>query len=451
MNDWQLAQLPNPLRPGSPGDRATRRQGDKVIKSITLSPCRPVTLSGKHGRTKLHTLFLLLVLALLLGGCARLRRAPAGVALDLTAFLPSEWKAIGDLQTINIDGDTASEYLLLFTYDPVPGVTDGPVGAIILDPQMEAVLTEADISILARPSGFPNPHAVLPSYWLGAGQGFIAPPDQAGNVTVHQVAFVTSNDGTQAPLVDTLVIRGGGSYLTFVWWKNVIEGYGVYQLYAPGGFEGVDWAAWQDAPQRLDRLVGVQPLNNRSLFCRKTQYDRVEVGAPVNNATTERAPYRQPISYQARDLGLSFCYGAPAHPFYPEGVVMAYLTDANRRAGLVFPANDSTALAQLTAIFDPATVVRVDDARGYQAIPISVYDRVSRSTALTTTACAQVQIQPSAGGAPEERWLLFTLRHQPPRLEPSSPDQLLVERIEVEPAPPNGVTLHCKDLVRELP
>lgn len=421
-----------------PVDQLTRRWGDKISP---LSPQRSVCLA-------LPQLIILVTIMLLLSSCARLRRAPAGVALDLTAFLPPEWQAVGALQEINIDGDTAVEYLLLYTYDSVPGGTAGPVGALILDPQTEAVMADANRSILVRPTGFPNPYAVLPSYWKGAGQGFIAPPDQAGNINVQQVPYVTSGDPTQAPLADTLVIRGGPSYLTFVWWKNAIDGYGVTQLYAPGGFEGVDWNAWQQAPQRLDTVIGVQPLNNRSLFCRKTSYTRLEL-APESRSP---ADYRPLIQYQANDQGLSFCFGAPTHPFYPEGVVLAYLQDTSKRLNLLTPAlqNDADGQARLNAVLDQVTLLRVDEVSSYQDIPVSLYDAANPQAALTTTACAQVLVQPSPEGAsPEQRWLLFTLQHQPPQLDPATSDLLRVAGISVLPAPVSGATLSCAELLGE--
>ena len=110
--------------------------------------------------------------------------------------------------------------------------------------------------VALQPFGYYKPYRLLPSYWAytfggGMGQGFVAPPGQGASV----VPVVVTADGGNGPPVE-LVLRGGTTHLTFVWWKNQAEGYGVTQLYAPGGFEGINWDNWARPPSRSWRSPG---------------------------------------------------------------------------------------------------------------------------------------------------------------------------------------------------
>ncbi len=53
-----------------------------------------------------------------------------------------------------------------------------------------------------------------------------------------------------------LLIRGGDTHLTFVWWRDAMYGYGVTQLAAEGGFRGVDWEAWSRSRRLSPRSPG---------------------------------------------------------------------------------------------------------------------------------------------------------------------------------------------------
>jgi hypothetical protein len=369
----------------------------------------------------------------------RTRRTQPAVTLDLATFLPQGWKPLGELQPININGDNTTEYLLTFTYDPVANSTDGPIGALIYNPETEAVVADPNTVALVRPAGFLNLHAILPSYWDGKGQGFVGAPGQT--VTAYQVAYRQPLTDTQTVLPDTLVLLGGNSYLTFVWWKNPVDGYGVSQLYAPGGFEGVDWVAWQKKPTALTSLVGRVPLNNRSLFCRKTRYDLLTTPADPN-PPADNLPG---IGFQPTDLGLAFCFGIPEHPFYSEGVVLAYLLDASRRTTWLDPALQETpaAFAPLADLLANNQVVRVDDVQSYPTMGPKKLE--SSPEPLYTTVCAAVQVSTDQEKAQtEQRLFLFRLEHTPPALNPARPDRLFIHNIQALDAPA-GVQQRCQD------
>ena len=255
------------------------------------------------------------------------------------------------------------------------------------------------------------------------------------------------------------------NYLTFVWWQNPDVGYGITQLYAPGGFESApqqpfNWAGWEDAPQPIKEIIAVQPLHDRNLLCRRIRHQLVAPSA------AELAQADQPINvitYLAQDLGLQFCNGIPAAPFYPEGVLLAYLlTGRSDLLDLAGPAAQTPeAFAQL---IDRDALIRVEDLAAYRTLtPNPTLGGAGR----ITTACAEITMRIANGeslvsretitnslpasadtstGASspvERRWLLFTLRHQPPQLNPPTADQLLITNVNALAAPQDGVALNC--------
>ncbi len=312
--------------------------------------------------------FLPLVLTLLLAGC--LRRGDDNMTFGLEEFLPADWTPVGDVIEVDIDGDEDVERLLFYHYDR-SSESAGPVGALIFDlRQGETTVTSEGEPLARQSSSSLVRHQILPSYWQGAGQGFIAAPDQAGNIPVYTVTYPGADIAGVGSARKELVVLGGNSYLTFIWWRGRMDGYGVTQIYAPGGFEGVDWTAYTRRPEPITQVIGLYPQHDRSLTCRKVGYDRVDT-EPANLALDDATvTYRQTIAYRASNHGLDFCYGIPTSPFYPEAVVLAYLLDPPNQLLLL----DSTLqadpeAARLRGIIDPAQLILVDDLRSPVDVP----------------------------------------------------------------------------------
>jgi hypothetical protein len=409
------------------------RQSNRV-DGTTVCPLRGLA-GTRLAHWSVRVAFFVISLALL-SGCGLLANRSGQVALDLTAFLPSEWQPVGTLREINIDDDAAVEYLMLYRYDQVNG--SGPIGALILDPQAETIVSDSGERVVGRPASFPNPYAILPNYWRGSGQGFIAAPGQENQITVQAVTYAGATIGDLLPQPDTLILRGGNQYLTFVWWRNIVDGYGVTQLYAPGGFEEVDWTAWQRAPGPILSIVATTPRYDRSLFCHKTRYTLADPTAAENDV------YRQPIRYLPTDLGIFFCSGPPTHPFYPEGVVLAFLRYPERRQAMLAPSlqTDADEQGRLLERSGVEHLVRVDEVLGYPEIAVT-----AQAVEPKTTVCAQVVVNPAGEFLEEHRWLLFTLQHEPPHLEPPTPDRLYIASVDVIPTPATGVNLRCDQLI----
>lgn len=412
---------------------------------------------------------MILCLPLLTVHCATVQQDEAAAALPLTDALPASWVALRDVQEVNIDGDGATEYLLFFTYDPIGGSApstslfffrnnnppSGPIGAVIYDAQVVTGTTTSERVSPDRPTNAMVPYAILPSYRRGAGQGFIADPAQREAVAAYPVSYRALGQGTgstTAPAADTLVFMGGATYLTFAWWQNRTEGYGVTQLYAPGGFEtalysGFHWEAWRDNPQPIQQIIGVHPLHDRNLLCRRFRYD-LETAA--NGGTTAG----RAIRYQRTDLGLHFCAGTPAHPFYPEGVVLAYLLEG--RTDLLDANGAPTAITNtvtsqpsqlpwLRQLVENEGILRVDDLVSYATLSTT---KPGDAPPDTITVCTVLTLQPTtAEHSPQAQGVLFTLRHQPAGIQPPTPDQLFIQTVETIAAPMGGGVVNCTELL----
>jgi hypothetical protein len=382
-----------------------------------------------------------LLLALLAGGCSSLllrqERPRVPLELDFAKVLPEGWEPIRSWTEVNIDGDEAVEYLLLFRYDA------GQIGAAIYDSQIATDLvgvvdidatpvpsaTVALAPAALQPFGYYKPYRLLPSYWAysfggGMGQGFVAPPGQESAV----VPVAVTNDGGNGPAAE-LVLRGGTTHLTFVWWKNQIEGYGVTQLYAAGGFEGVNWDSWGAAPKPILEIAGLTPVEDyraRSQICRETAYTRREASEDAPSA----------IVFDAADQGLRFCQAeTPPHPFYPEGVVLAYLRmPEGDRKGLDLLLTPGVAAGQVDADVDVGRLAneRIDDIATYATVQVTPGALREGEFAPTTSACVQLTGQDNADA---RRWLVFTLRYQPPDLERRLPDRWTISGVRAEPRP----------------
>ena len=353
---------------------------------------------------------------LLSGGCALLPRSERGPRLEVEfdQVLPDGWEAIGNWRSVNLDGDEDGENLLFFRFDREQ------IGALIYDAQLAPA----------------QPYWLLPRYFddRGAlGQGIIAPPGTDSDAIAHYQM------DEQTPSQE-LVIRGGGTHLTFVWWEGEAKGYGVTQLYAPGGFDGLDWDAWERAPTPIQSLVGRYPLDDyraRSRICRTIEYKR---RSDVSS-----------IAFDASFQGLRFCDGnIPPYPFLPEGVVLAYLLwPRPADTGLSALLTPDTTLPQVDAesAMERLPLERIDDIAAYAAIPLArlqlpvaseqnaqVPDAESPSASVfpTTSVCVEIveRADPKA-----RRWVVFTLQYQPRDETQRLPGRWTISGAHIEPPP----------------
>ena len=382
--------------------------------------------------------------------------------LDFSQTLPEDWVPIGTWQEINIDGDGDTEYLLLFTYD------QGQAGGAIYDQQIApdfvgvvdvsatpvATPTVELVPVPLQPLAYYRPYRLLPTSWSysyggNVGHGFLALPKDKEEIDVHQVVRVqTTGDGSTEPVTATqvgtqpaaeLTILGGETHLTFVWWLNTLHGYAVSQLTAEGGFVDFDWEAWSNAPTPITNISGLSPLNDyraRSLLCRESLYTR------TLTATHEyvQSPDMATVAFAEQYRGVRFCIDdGPDHPFYPEGVVMKYLVIADSDATdeeldlalspLLTPGVDDASL-ELNAALVQLSDEMVSDISAYPTVPALPPRIVTGDFLPTTTVC----VEAAQRAEPDRRrWVLFTLRYQPPDFAERLPDRWTISGAEEMP------------------
>ncbi len=359
------------------------------------------------------------VVLLLAGGCVLLPATDneEGTSSAYDHVLPAGWTAVGDWVPVNLDGDDEDENLLLFRFD------NGQVGAQIV---------EGDPTTTISP-----PHRLLPRYFddgAALGHGVIAPP-----FTPSRAITVTQVNGN-VPARE-LVILAQGTHLTFAWWRGTRQGYGVTQLVAPGGF-GVDWETWLDDPTPINAVVGYTPLDDyraRANLCTRTHYTRrTDLPADV-----------PAIIFRAEDMGLHFCGSViPSHPYAPEGVVMAYMHWPRAdTTGLINLLTPGTTLAQLDAesVATRWPMERVADIAAYPSVTMPHEGEAETVLSPTTAVC--VEFAELANPA-LRRWLVYTLRFQPPVAQQRLPERWTVSGAFAEPAPPAPPPDHyCREVL----
>lgn len=415
---------------------------------------------------------MLFVVGLLLVGCVRPNATTVEATLPLENSLPASWLPLDNVTRINLDQDPIPEYLLFFTYDGA----NGPVGAVIYDNRRGGTIGETDgerVDQSNRPTASLMPYPLLPSYRTYAGEGFLAEPTQKDNLSVHAIRFRADPEETESTEVldgDALTILADTrnvTYITFVWWKPTasspdVDGvYGIQQIYAPDHFESApfqrfDWEAWRANPQPIEEIISVHPVHDRNLLCYRRKHVLV---SPTPEQIAGSGPIGE-LHYQEINLGLDFCNGRPAAPFYPEGVVLAYLLGNDT---LLADDLDAETAQRFATVAQPSTVVYPTNLASYKAV-INLADREQTIQVCaevlrpgreyaerlqTVSADAQGNARPLREGELTPpytlQWLLFTLKHKPFDLGPPPlPDRLTLVDVRELPVAARHIPLDCK-------
>ena len=457
-----------------------------VTASWDLGPVLLSTNSGRRLAARLARTGWLLCILLLGAGCQftsrQARTQP--LELDFAQVLPAGWQAVGTWQEVNIDADDSVEYLLFFSFD------QGQVGAAIFDTQIASdMVGMVDLSaapaetpavalqsVPLQPLGSFRPYRLLPSNWSyvyggASGQGVVALPKDRERVLAVQIG----SGGVQGETADgaapdqpqaELLIRGGDTHLTFVWWRDAMYGYGVTQLAAEGGFRGVDWEAWSREPAPITEIAGLYPLTDyraRSLLCRETLYRRIPAEAAASEETASEAMRDEAaglpvIAFREQDRGIKFCREpAPAHPYYPEGAALAYLSlaavenpSADQEKALEELLTPDADAGQIAADAGIALLPneRVEDIATHPTVPALPANLHSGVFAPTTVVCVELAQQ---ADPKFRRWVVLTLRYQPPDLERGLPERWTVSGAAQAPSPAAlpPATSYCESILTE--
>ena len=368
-------------------------------------------------------LWLLLILVTVLNtGCWR--RAPDLPEPAILDTLPEEWLVVtgrNQWEPVNIDDDEAVEYLLLYTFDNLAELR-GPVGATMYDQQSTSEYAEGepDLPVPYQPSATYIPYRILPAYWDTLDDGFIArvqtAPIALTPVTRVNRAERSDDPEAQTEKPDELIIQGGGSNLTFVWWRGIYDGYGVAHIHAPGGFRGRQPTGEQEATQPILSIQGLYPFNDRSRLCHQVLYRR-EL-APDHGSERAATWYRRDIHYVPRSQGITFCSQAPTIPFYPEAIVLAYLERPDTYRPLL--ANDASH-EQFQKDLQSA-------GKRVQALYAAREVHFNGSSEQTY---ANVCVELVAHGTDNRTTYNFVLQHLLPELEVNTSDRMRIVDMEV--------------------
>ena len=414
---------------------------------ILTRTCRPAHIAGFS---------VLLTVMLLLSGCSFFNRETEGSQQepDILNTLPQDWQVVNMdpiWVQVNVDGDVDTEFLLVYTYNN-SGTQDydGPVGVNIYDLQNNTEQPDRR----EQPAPSYHPYRLLPNYWAGSDTGFIAPPGAYDAITVRTLPRPTElvtdtlpSNVTNAADLDNqakraaldsynsdILICGGDTSMTVAWWRNLLDGYGVANIYAPGGFDNVDCRTITALPETLD---GFEPLHDRSLLCRRVGYMREP--DPAGDLTRD-------IVYTSAEKGIDFCRFAPAHAFYPEAVVMAYLTALEDDAEAA--ANQWTTFADdapAAVDFDPAAWFA---GLGDEQLLIGLFGPPTvryRGTQAQHSATVCAEVLSAATG--ELHAFTFRLRHIMADYEAGRTDEWRIAAIAQVPAPPDGPAPDCETIV----
>jgi hypothetical protein len=385
---------------------------------------------------------------LLVGGCRNTGQPSPADGPQILSMLPGGWTPItvgaetffnrsATIWTpINIDDDAATEYLLYFSYD------NGQVGAIIYDQQTgsSGVVNTTPVPAPIQPTGAFVSYQVEPSYWTRGDApdtvGFIAPPFTDAQTLrlvpvqrfppgdANGAGTANPNPPADAPLTNEAIIYGGSTVVTVLWWRNAFNGYGITQMAATGGMQA-EPPVTGDVTRPLQAVTGQTPetgLLARSVLCRAKAYVRTNANEPADVI----APiYQSAVRYVESDLGLRFCFDPPAYPYYPEGVVLAFLrppaTAEPARGAAPAPVaqqylwadlNDAqratiSALVTLPGA-DGAGGVLVRELRAPASVALPPNVRTAAGPPITTSVCTEIV---SVDGT-QFRRLLFNLLYE---------------------------------------
>jgi hypothetical protein len=162
------------------------------------------------------------------------------------------------------------------------------------------------------------------------------------------------------------------------------------------------------------------------------------------------------ISFSEHNLGLTFCNSVPEHPFYPEGVVMAYLA----LAGSTGTATEEAVSHLLTPGVDIDDIQRdtspirlseemLDDIAAYETVPAQPAIVTSQDYLPTTTVCVEAALRANPDS---RRWIIYTLQYQPPDFEERLPDRWTISRATEIPQPPGAqLSPYCASVLSSLP
>jgi len=249
------------------------------------------------------------------------------IPLDLQPLVPTGWDVQRAPQVAcSFDTDEEPERLLIYRYNPtsvrqIPAggkeeLPFAPFGAVIYDTQADTLQPQPESPGPYRPSNL-VPYKLLPDYYAGKGQGYLG---ETG-VEIRYSPGLKEGAGCKTDEIYIFGYSGGDlpTRLSIFRWASPTAGYqGPHFV----GDARIDVGLNSDDNTSIDRVITYNRLrNHRSLLCEVAEHVR-EIGTPLLFSPVTGAET------------VDFCFGAPAEPVYPEGVVVALLRGKKEGNGL---------------------------------------------------------------------------------------------------------------------
>ncbi len=252
--------------------------------------------------------------------------APQAPPVNPGLLMPGSWTPLTNgIVECDFDSDPAHdpEWLVPYRYDKSTNLPDGIIGGVIFVRQANLVPQNLATPSPYRPSSVLT-YKLLPDIYEGKGQGYLG----ESGITVELAPQATSGPNCEAQEIavwgkNINADQNRNQRLSIFRWNSSTRTYQGVSFVASGYI-----TATTDVRQYITDFTIADRFDDRNVLCTLQGYQRT-----ANNGAGQPPPFG--FTEAPNTLTIDFCYGAPADPAYPEGVVVALL----RAPGT--PPNDS--------------------------------------------------------------------------------------------------------------
>jgi hypothetical protein len=239
--------------------------------------------------------------------------SPTTVEVNLQDLIPDSWviqSGMGPTEC-DFDGDGANEQLAVYRYNRYSqDQVGGQLGAVIFDSQVNSATPGPGAQSPYRPTLL-VPYLLLPDFFNNKGQGYL------GEETAMVYAIAGEARGQEGCRADEINVVGTTANSANLGQPNFLSIFrwgGLEKGYVGPHFAGNARIAIKDGAEKpITELTTYNRLNDRSVLCAAQTYVRSPAA----------------LDFLPSNSTIDFCFGAPPDPFYPEGVVVAFLRGAN--------------------------------------------------------------------------------------------------------------------------
>lgn len=253
-----------------------------------------------------------------------------GLPVYIINVIPKDWKVVPGLaKECDFNADNEPEWFVVYRYDttevPAAGqaaavkIERGPVGAAIFDRQNTTLSEGSGNPSPYRPT-LVVPYRLLPDFYADKGQGYLGETGASSTSAVKTI-FHPVKTSTGKCQADEITILGYAdsvlpTRLSIFRWQGPATGFAAAHF---AGNARIKADVPPDGSRLVEEVITYNRLeNHRSLLCEKRSHQR-----NGTSLTFKEVP---------EAFTVDFCFGPPADPYYPEGVVVALLRGEKPRA-----------------------------------------------------------------------------------------------------------------------